>query len=98
MTIICTKGFPGVSRGKESACQCRRCRRHMFDPSVGKILWKRKWHPTPVLLPGKSHGLRSLAGYSPWGYKELDSVEHNTAAYAPKIQVTYCVAEFALLH
>ena len=92
-------GFPAGARGKESACQCRKCRRrHRFDPSVGKILWKRKWHPTPVLLPGKSHGPRNLAGYSPWGHKELDSVEHNTAAYAPKIHVIYCVAVCALLH
>ena len=33
----------------------------------GKISWRRKWHPTPVFLPGKSHGWRSLVGYSPWG-------------------------------
>ena len=35
-----------------------------FDPWVGKILWRRKWQPTPVLLPGKSHGWKSLVGYS----------------------------------
>ena len=35
--------------------------------------WRRKWHPTPVFLPGKSHGQRSLAGYSPWGRKESDT-------------------------
>ena len=38
--------------------------------------WRRKWHPTPVLLPGKSHGWRSLVGYSPWGRKESDMTEH----------------------
>ena len=37
--------------------------------------WRRKWQPTPVFLPGKSHGLRSLVGYSPWGRKELDMTE-----------------------
>ena len=37
--------------------------------------WRRKWQPTPVLLPGKSHGLRSLVGYSPWGHKESDTTE-----------------------
>ena len=37
--------------------------------------WKRQWHPTPVFLPGKSHGWRSLAGYSPWAHKELDITE-----------------------
>ena len=36
---------------------------------------ERKWHPTPALLPGKSHGRRSLIGYSPWGRKELDTTE-----------------------
>ena len=40
------------------------------------ILWRRKWQPTPVFLPGESHGQRSLAGYSPWGRKELDTTEH----------------------
>ena len=40
------------------------------------ILWKRKWQPTPVFLPGKSHGQRSLVGYSPWGHKR---VGHNWA-------------------
>ena len=38
-------------------------------------LWRRKWQPTPVFLPGKSHGQRSLVGYSPWGCKELDTIE-----------------------
>ena len=37
--------------------------------------WKRKWQPTPVPLPGKSHGRRSPVGYSPWGRKELDMTE-----------------------
>ena len=42
--------------GKESPCQYRRCRRSRLDPWVGKIPWRRKWQPTPVFLPGKSHG------------------------------------------
>ena len=46
-----------------------------FDPWVGKIPWRRKWQPTPVFLPGKSHGWRSLVGYSPWGHKESDTTE-----------------------
>ena len=37
--------------------------------------WRRQWHPTPVLLPGKSHGWRSLVGYSPWGREELGTTE-----------------------
>ena len=51
------------------------CGRPGCDPWVGKILRRRKWQPTPVLLPGKSHGWKSLVGYSPWGCKELDTTE-----------------------
>ena len=40
-----------------------------------ELLWRRQWHPTPILLPGKSHGQRSLVGYSPWGRKESDTTE-----------------------
>ena len=47
----------------------------VFNPWVGKISWRRKWQPTPVFLPGKSHGQRNLVGYSPWGCKELDTTE-----------------------
>ena len=39
------------------------------------IVFQRQWHPTPVLLPGKSHGWKSMVGYSPWGCKELDMTE-----------------------
>ena len=46
-----------------------------FDPWVGKIPWRRKWQPTPVFLPGESHGQRSLVGYSPWGPRESDTTE-----------------------
>ena len=65
-------GFPDYSSGEEPDCQCRR---PGFNPWVGKISWRRKWQPTPVLLPGKSHGWRSLVGYSPWGRKESDMTE-----------------------
>ena len=50
-------------------------RRHRFDPWVGKIPWRGPWQPTPVFLPGESHGQRSLAGYSPQGHKESDTTE-----------------------
>ena len=53
---------------KESTCQCRRCR---FDVWVGKIPWRRECQPTPVVLPGKSHGQRSLAGYSQQGRRRV---------------------------
>ena len=65
----------GGATGKEPACQCGRHKRHGFDPWVGKIPWIRAWQPTPVFLPGESHGQRSLAGYSPWGRKQLDMTE-----------------------
>ena len=42
-----------------------------FNPSIRKIPWRRKWHTTPVFLPGKPHGQRSLVGYGPWGHKSL---------------------------
>ena len=53
----------GTSKGP--TCQCRKCKRCRLDPWVLKIPWRRAWQPTPVLLPGESHGWRSLAGYSP---------------------------------
>ena len=67
--------FRGRS-GKESTCQCRRCRGLGFDPWVGVIPWRKKWQPTPVFLPGKPHGHRSLAGYRTWDRQESDTTEH----------------------
>ena len=55
-----------------AANQCRTC---VFDPRVGKSPWRRKWQPTPVFLPGKSHGWRSLGSYSPRGHKDSDMTE-----------------------
>ena len=63
--------FPGGTNGKEPTSECRRDKRHEFDPWVGKIPWRRKWQPTPVFLPGKSYGQRSLVGYNPWGHKRV---------------------------
>ena len=70
--------LPGWLRGKESACRRRRCRRRRFDPWVRKVTWRRRWHPTPVLLPGESHGQRGLAGYSPWGRKNQTRLSVHT--------------------
>jgi len=64
--------FPGGSDGKSI---CLQCGRPGLDPWVGKIPWRRKWQPTPGLLPVKSHGRRSLVGHSPWGHKESDTTE-----------------------
>ena len=51
------------------------CRRPGFDTWVEKIPWRREWLPTHIFLPVKPHRQRSLVGYSPWGYKELDVTE-----------------------
>ena len=71
-------GFPGDASSKEPTCQCRRLPRHGFNPWVRKIPWRRKWQPTPVFLPGKSHRQRSLVDYSPWGCTESDMTEGRT--------------------
>ena len=68
-------GLPRWLSGKEFTWQCRRHRRHGFDPWVKKIPWSRKWQPTTVFLPGRFHGQRSLVGYSPWFHKESDTTE-----------------------
>ena len=65
-------------------------KRRGFDPWVGKTPWKRAWQTTPVLLPGESHGQRSLAGYSPWGCKESDTTEATQQARTHVLS-TYCV-------
>ena len=66
-------------------------RRPRFCPWVGKISWKRKWQPTPVLLPGEVHEQRSLAGYSPWGHKESDMTEQLTLTMSfPAFNTTSC--------
>ena len=69
------EGFPGDASDKEAACQYKEYKRHAFDPWIGKIPWSRKWHCFPVLLLGKFHGQRILAGYSPWNHKESDTTE-----------------------
>ena len=61
MSSYCYPGLPGGISGKEPACQCRRRKRHGFDPWVEKIHWKSKWQLNPVFFPGKSHGQSILA-------------------------------------
>ena len=78
-TLPCNAGgagsIPVGISGKEHACQCRRHKRCGFNPWVGKITWRRAQQPTPVFLPGESHGRRSLAGYSLQGCQESDTTE-----------------------
>ena len=64
--------FPGGSDGKASACSAGD---PGSIPGLGRSPGEGNGNPTPVLLPGKFHGLRSLVGYSPWGRKELDATE-----------------------
>ena len=66
--VTFTFTFPWWLSGKESTCQYRKSR---FKTWVRKIPWRRKWQPSSVFLPGKSHEQRSLAGYSPWVHKRV---------------------------
>ena len=70
-----------------------------FDPYIGKIIWRRKWQPMLVFLPGESRGQRSLAGYSPWGCKESERTE--TAEHAQNYllgpALCFCTCAFRLL-
>ena len=63
--------FPGGSVVKNLPAQTG----HGLMPSVGKISWRKKWQPTPVFLPGKFHGWRSLEGYCPGACKETDTTQ-----------------------
>ena len=67
--------LPGDSDGKEFSCSTEDLG---LVPWVGKIPWRRERQPTPVFLPGESHGQRSLTGYNPRGHKELDTAEQLT--------------------
>ena len=66
---------PGASLIAQSVKNLPAMQETWFDSWVWKIPWRRKWQPTPAFLPGESHGQRSLAGYSPWGHKELGMTE-----------------------
>ena len=61
-------GFPGGSDSKESACNAG-------NPGLGRFPWRKEWQPTLVFLPAKSHGQRSLVGYSPKDHKDSDMTE-----------------------
>ena len=64
---------------------CLQCRKPGFNSWVGKIPWRREWRPTPVFLHGEFHGQKSLAGYSPWGHKELYTTDHLSLTHSPLI-------------
>ena len=83
------KKLPRWLNGKEFACQCRRNRRHGFDCWVGQISWRRKWQPTPASLARKSHGQRSLVGYSLGSHKDTDMIEQLS------MHAQYCYKQMA---
>ena len=69
-------GIPGGASGRDPTCQCGKTIRDTSSvPRSGRSLRGRTWQPTPVFLPGESHGQRSLAGYSPWGHRESDTAK-----------------------
>ena len=76
------KGFPSGASGKEPTRQCRRHRRCGLNPWRAKIPWRRAWQPTLVFLPRESHGQRGLAGYSPYGCIQLDTLSARACAWA----------------
>ena len=73
--MLLKRGFPGGASGKEPASKCRICKRRGFNPWIRKIPWRRAWQPTPVFLPGESHGQKRLAGCSPQCRAESDVTE-----------------------
>ena len=75
-------GQPRWLNGKESAHNVGYAG---LIPGLGKILWRRKWQPTPVILPEKFHEERSLVGYSPWGHKR---VRHKLVTKAHQMHIT----------
>ena len=80
--------LPRRLRGRESTCQCRRCKLNHWGR---KIPWRRKCQSTPVLLPTKFHGQRSLAGYSLWGPKEWDMTEQLRMPACIKTDHPHCL-------
>ena len=78
-------GFPRWLRGKQTTCQCRRLR---LDPWIEKIPWKREWQPTPIFLPEKFHGQRSLAGLPSMGSQTSQTQLNNLTATTTNLYKT----------
>ena len=68
LTNVCHVDFPGGSVVKNLPANAGDTG---LIPGSGRFPWRRKWNPTPVFLPGESHGQRRLAGYSPWGHERV---------------------------
>ena len=85
-SVVALGGFPSASTVKNPPAMQNK--RHKFDPQVGKISWRRKWHPTPVFLPGESHGQRSLVGYGPEGWKSQTRLSDQTTTSSTQLLFT----------
>ena len=68
-------GFPGYNCGKEPTCPSMRHKSLRLDPWVAKMPRRRAWQPSPLFMPGESHGQRILGGYSPQGHTESDTTK-----------------------
>ena len=92
-----SSSFPWGLDGKESACNAGDSD---LIPGSGRSPWRRAWQPTPVFLSGEFHGQKSLAGYSPWGHKELDvterlSLTHSLAlVFKTVFNLTHLIQDF----
>ena len=96
----CNTDFPGGASGKEPACQCRRRKRHGFDPWVWKIPWIRDWQPSLVFLTGESHG--QTMGLQRWSnvFTVLRENSFNKEHYSLlwwKLVVSYSITSFFFL-
>ena len=72
------------------------CVIHLINKTSTKD-WRRKWQPTPVFLPGESHGRRSLVGCSPWGRTESDTTSDAATANVPRKKHTFPISIFSIL-
>ena len=85
--------LPKRLSSKESTCQCRRHKRCVFDPWVRKVPWRRAWHPTPILLPGESHGQRSLAAAIVHGVTKSQAVLKRLSTHTWDVYNCHCPAD-----
>ena len=93
-------GLPRWLSGKESTCQCRRNRRHRFNPWITKIPWKRKWQPPPVFLPGKIPWTEQPGGLQSMGSQKShtrlsDYTTTYTHHHVQNSMETCCIAQVA---
>ena len=66
-TLLCDRIYPECEKYESKHSRQQSCPQLGYYSAIGPLGWRRQWHPTPVFLPGESHGWRSLEGCSPWG-------------------------------